>query len=220
MYWKYPGAIPGKVDTSGFTENPRGSQPFPYPSGLPVAVWHQTPDLVFTTTGLPVGIIARAEWSSPPFDLRPEFRGLFSNTTGSGSFVSRADPSAAPSARAQTGRFSGVQPIWLPKGGTGKLWVQVSGMTTRPWSTNGLRVYATEYANIVDPNDLQQVTPTEDITTEFVGRDASSIAQFIPTGAGYPVRFYRVKFRFDYTVSHSGQPGWPNPGFRLTAAYY
>jgi hypothetical protein len=69
---------------------------------------------------------------------------------------------------------------------------------------------------------LQQIETVEDITTEFIGSKPSAIVQFLPPGAGYPVRYYRVSITFQYTVdgTFAGAAGWPDNRFRLYAAYY
>lgn len=198
---KLPGTLPARVTDAGYLKNPMGAQPFPYPSNMPVAIWQQTQAwLTWGTAGLPAGVEARAVWSSPTFDLRPDLRGIM----------------VSPG----TQRNSGAVPIWLPRGGAGKLWLQVDNLDAVSWGLTGLRVTSTEFASIRDGNDLKQITDPEDITTEFVGTAECALGSFVPPGSGYPPRYYRVKVTFDFLVDSSAEPEWPNPSFRLSAAYY
>ena len=199
--YEHPGYLSSKVSDAGYLKNPMGSNPFPAPSGMPAPMWQQTQTgLAWSTTGLPAGVEAQAKWSSPVFDLRPEFRSSMA-TSG-------------------TARNTGAVPIWIPRGAAGRLWVQVDNLDNRGWGLTSLRVTSTEYANVRDPNDLRQISGQEDITTEFVGTAPTALGSFLPPGSGYPVRFWRVLLSFDFTKDLSAQPGWPDPGYRFSAAYY
>ena len=147
--------------------------------------------------------------------------------------VTRADPSGPPVARGSVVRRSGTAPVWIPRGAAGKLWFQIFGIGTQNWSERGLTVIAQEYANINNPNDMPQVTDNQDVTTEFVGSEAaalginglttrktSSILSFLPTGAGYPLRFWQVRLTFLYTVNSAALINWPDPGYSFLASYY
>jgi hypothetical protein len=198
---KMPGIFPEKVTDAGYMKNPMGADPFPYPSNMPVAIWQQTPTgLAWGTAGLPTGVYARATWASPVFDLRPDLRGIMESPG--------------------TQRRSGAVPIWIPRGGAGKLWVQVDNLDGTRWGLTGLRVTSTEYANVRDGNNLRQITDPEDITTEFVGTAQCALGSFLPPGSGYPCRYYRVVLTFDFLVDSSAEPEWPDPAYRVSAAYY
>jgi hypothetical protein len=196
-----PGILPNRVTDAGYLKNPLGSDPFPYPSNMPVAMWQQTPTFLgWSTTGLPSGVFLQATWQSPTYDLRPDLRGIMESPG--------------------TQRNTGATPIWLPRGGAGKLWVQVDNLGARNWGLTGLRVTATEFASVRDGNDLRQITDPEDITTEFVGTADCALGSFLPPGSGYPMRYYRVALKFQFLEDSSAQPGWPDPLYRLSAAYY
>lgn len=237
MMIKAPGYLPPSVSNSGYLNNPMGSQPFPAPTGMPVGCWWGSTGaqpLIFSTNGLPADIYARAEWRSPIFDLRPDFRGsMGGRSAGQAYLPNRTDPSGPPTAAGATVRRSGTAPVWINRGAAGKLWIQVFGIGAQSWSERGLRVVAQEYANVIDPNNMPQVTDNTNITTEFVGseiaatgtnglntRKTSSILTFLPTGEGYPIRFWQVRLTFLYTFNSAGQPNWPNPGYSVVAAYY
>ncbi len=195
-----PGQIPAKVTDAGYLKNPLGSLPYPAPSNMPIGVWQQTPTPLTWTVNPVAGVFLRASWRSPTYDLRPELRGVM--------------------ATAGTQRNTGATPIWIAKGAAGKLWVQVDGLDTRTWGLTGLQVTSTEFASVRDPNDLRQITDPEDITTEFVTASGCAMGSFLPPGSGYPVPFYRVLLTFNFLVDSSAVAGWPDPGYRLSAAYY
>lgn len=231
MWQRNPGVFPQKVTDAGYRNNPMGTEPFPYPSGMPASLWNAEPiSLRWVTTGLPAGIYARAEWSSPVFDLRPEFRNAgMPRGSGQGYLVAQAPSlgtNRAPDAVATVRSNTGAVPIWRPYGSAGKLWVQVSGLTAGPVVTKtgyGFEVLATEKANINDPTDLQQIAPQEDITADFVGVIPSVIPTFLPPGSGYPVRYYQVNLTFQYRQDITADGNWDGGDgniMRLTAAYY
>jgi hypothetical protein len=195
-----PGQIPAKVTDAGYLKNPLGSLPYPAPANMPIGVWQQTPTTLTWVQNPTPGVFLRAFWRSPTYDLRPELRGVM--------------------ATAGTQRNTGATPIWIAKGAAGKLWVQVDRLDTRTWGLTGLQVTSTEFASVRDPNDLQQITDPEDITTEFVTASGCAMGSFLPPGSGYPVRFYRVLLTFNFLVDSSAVAGWPDPGYRLSAAYY
>ena len=231
MYDKIPGIFPAKVTNSGYRKNPMGSEPFPYPSNMPVAIWSAEPiRLTWITVGLPAGIYAQAQWASPIFDLRPEFRNSgMPRGSGQGYLVAQAPslginrgPIATTTVRSNTG----ATPIWRPSGAAGKLWVQttnlISGLVNAQ-TGYGFIVTVVEQANVNDPTDLQQIAPPEDITSNFVGRIPSALSIFMPPGSGYPVRYYRCVITFAYRKDITAVPNWNggdgNP-MRILASYY
>jgi hypothetical protein len=231
MWHRDPRLFPQNPTDAGYRKNPMGTEPFPYPSGMPVALWNVSPiKMAWVTTGLPDGIFARCVWSTPVFDLRPSFRNAgMPKGSGQGYLVAQA-PSLSttrqPNAVATVASNTGAVPIWKPSGAGGKLWVQVTNLTSGPVAGQtgfGFQVLAKEMANINDPTDLQQIAPREDITSDFVGRIPSAIPTFLPPGSGYPVRYYRVSLTFQYrkniTVAANWSNGDGNP-MRITAAYY
>lgn len=201
MSVKLPGILPPQVTDKGYLGNPLGGLPFPGAKNMPTPMWEQTPGTIqWVTADLPPTVFLRGDWTSPIFDLRPDFRGLM-GTPG-------------------TQRNTGTQPIWLPRGVGGRLWLQVDNLEAYPWNLTTLRVTSTEFASIRDGNDLQRVTDPEDITTELVTEAPRIIGSFLPPGSGYPVRFWKVRVRFEYLSDLSVETGWPNPQFRFSATYY
>lgn len=234
MWQRNPGIFPQKVTDEGYRKNPMGTEPFPYPSGMPVALWNANPiRLSWQTAGLPAGVFARAIWSSPIFDLRPEFRNSgMPKGSGQGYLVAQApslNANRQPNAVATVRSNTGAVPIWRPNGAAGKLWVQVYNLLAAAppaiaaMTGFGFEVLAKELAHINDPTSLQQIAPLEDITSDFAGRIPSAIPTFLPPGSGYPVRYYQVQITFQYTKDITAAANWNNgdgnPMF-LTAAYY
>jgi hypothetical protein len=53
-----------------------------------------------------------------------------------------------------------------------------------------------------------------------VGTAQCALGSFLPPGSGYPPRYYRVVLTFDFLVDSSAEPEWPDPAYRVSAAYY
>lgn len=106
-------------------------------------------------------------WTSPVYDLRPEF----------GSWP---QPTAAPQNRGQV-------PIWPNKaGGKGQLFVEIAitGVTAGPTPISGLNITATTVGHPWDPNALRVVVPEQDVSMYFLASNAPRRAS--PVGApGY-----------------------------------
>jgi hypothetical protein len=181
--WRNPGYFPKKLDQSGFTENPGGVNPFPMPKNVGVGLYTGTPTrLHFTATGVTPPYVSQAPWYSPLFDLQPWFRAE------------------------QTGQQDGT-PIWRGgQGAGGRLWVDATNLS--PVFVGGsyfsqvanLRVTAVEWGHVANYKDVQPIGPEIDITSEFVGGGPTRILQFLPTGEGYPMRYYQVKLLFRYFI--------------------
>jgi len=183
-----PWPPPGRWSDRGQWNNPAGTNPFPAPQNVPLGVWSGASGVITVPNA---GVVT---WQSPIFDLRPEYRA---------SDGRRPTPSI---------------PIWKPStitgGAGGKLWVQIQNTDTV--SLLGLEVIAQEFAHISDVQQLQSVDGGEDITTEFLPTANSTVLTFVPPGAGYPVRFYRLTLSFQI-LPGSGGPGGSFPVF---SAYY
>ena len=68
MWQRNPGTFPQKTTDAGYRKDPMGSVPFPYPSGMPAAVWNVAPlRLDWVTAGLPTGVFAAADRPGRPF---------------------------------------------------------------------------------------------------------------------------------------------------------
>lgn len=162
--------------------------PFPQPQSAPVGLWEGGRSSLSWTT-LANGTI-QASWGSPLFDLRPELRSAQSGLTGG-------------------------TPIWRPMGAGGALWVQVENLLVDATATTGLVVTTTEFGHVNDPNAVTSTATESEITSEFVGGNASAVMQFLPTGQGYPIRYYRISITFGYDVVRNGPPP-----FAIAASYY
>lgn len=188
QWWENPGNFPAKYDPSGLQHNPAGTIPFPQPQSPPVGLWEGgRASLSWSLTD--EGFL-KADWQSPLFDLRPDIRAAQSGLTGG-------------------------TPIWRPMGAGGALWAQVERLLVDATATTNLLVTSTEFAHVNDPNAVASVNTDSDITSEFVGGNASAVLQFLPPGNGYPVRYYRVRLTFTYTAVRNGPPP-----FAVSASYY
>ena len=188
----YPGKAPTPLP-GGMVFNPHGTIPFPQPKNPSTGFWHsRRGPLAWSAAAAPVAghaAVRAATWSSPFFDLRPDLR-----------------------ASANHG-VRGIQ-IWRPMGVGGRLWVQLYGLTSGQ-GTNGLKVVAREYGDIIDPNNMQQILPDEDITGEVASGTPTVALDFLPPGSGYPMRYWRLELAFVTTEA--------NPAdlpISVQAAYY
>jgi hypothetical protein len=93
--------------------------------------------------------------------------------------------------------------------------MQVEHLRTDLTATTALIVIATEYGHVNDPNAVVSTTVDADITSEFVGGNESAVLQFMPTGQGYPIRYYRVRVAFSYLQQRANPPP-----FAVSASYY
>jgi hypothetical protein len=182
-----PWPPPEPFSGAGQNSNPAGTVPFPTPTKMPVGVWSGQVQMAT------VPIFTAVTIGSPIFDLRPEFR-------------------------AETGRspFPSV-PIWKPStitgGAGGKLWVQIFDTDTQPLA--GLQVRSQSFGSIQDVTQIATCEALQDVTGEMVPTAASSIMTFVPTGAGYPVRFWQLRLTF------TSLPGIGLAyAFRVHMAYY
>lgn len=195
QWWENPGAFPGaNYDPSGLRHNPAGTIPFPYPQNAPSGLWDGGQSSL-TWSNNTDGLLT-ATWQSPLFDLRPQLRAAMSGKTGG-------------------------TPIWLANGVGGKLWVQIDNIAknlplpaTNDWLQD-LQVISREYGHVNDPQAVTQMTVDADITSEFNGGADSAVLTFLPTGEGYPIRWYRVSITFTYLVARAAPPP-----FAVSAAYY
>ena len=195
-----------KLDQSGSWRNPAGTNPFPNPSDMPSPLWNGSKNPLTFRPSVDDPYTFEAEWTSPLFDLRPNFRGAQSTQNG--------------------------YPIWLPQGAGGKLFCQVSGLKPVELGpsfysqTRSLYVVAREYGHVNDSTQIRRIAPEVDITSEFSGSTADDfdrVLQFLPTGGGYPIRYYKVKVVFRYiiapgNVSLPAVDGFLSP-INITATY-
>lgn len=180
--------------------------PFPQPtvppqniatqSGVPVWVTGNQMPLTWAagptvTTGYKT-VYRQATWDTPIFDHRPDLRSL------------------------EGVRPDSAQPVWRQGYGSGgQLFIEVAGLQSTASALSGLRVYAVEYAHPTNPLQLQQITRTTNIATDYFGPGTpGTLVPFFPPGSGFPVRYWKVRLIFQYTVDHV------DPTFLLSGAYY
>ena len=180
------GAEPQAPDfRPGWSDNPDGTLPYPAPKTIGVGNWMGARTAIPwvaapTADTIATDAILTAIWRSPIFDLRPEFRGIGGNT---GSMSS--------------GVIQGTQPIWR-NGAGGKLYIQVSRLATANNSITDVVLNSIDFAAVVDPLSVEQVTMASDITGLITGpgmNGAILIAE--PPGEGQPVRFWQIRLVFD-----------------------
>lgn len=112
-------------------------------------------------------------WTSPVFDLRPEFGAW-------------PQPTASPQNRGQV-------PIWPNKAGTyGQLFVEIAITLLGAFDTlNGFNIVATTVGHPWDPNALRVVVPDQDVTMMFLSsnspRTSAAAGAGIIGAAGYYV---------------------------------
>jgi Na+/H+ antiporter NhaD/arsenite permease-like protein len=87
---------------------------------------------------------------------------------------------------------------------------------------NNLRVLAYEYVSVNNAQNVVSITPASgiDVTSSVVSQ-TSAVLTFLPTGDGYPVRFWRVKLVWQYTVIPGNQvaPAFTSP-ITINSSYY
>jgi hypothetical protein len=177
---RLPYPLPRDYDPSGPFRNPGVTNPLPAPGDIPTPCWFGGAAYIQWSVLNTPTVNLTADWSSPIFDMRPDIRGLTSNTVDNGT----------------PGHVSGV-PIWNP---SAQLWLQfenpalgVNGISAQPMQ--GLQIIIWEEAHVCDPQNLSTVSNLEgtDITSEFDTTGASAMMGFYPIGDGNPVRYYRLR---------------------------
>jgi hypothetical protein len=153
---------------------------------MPVGLWRGERVVMDNWTQNPPDderILWRVEWASPIFDLRPDLRSVSDNRTN-------------------TNSFSGV-PVW---GGNAwssgvHLWLNArvlgahAPVNDQP-DYRGLQVLTQEEAHVIDVAQITSDTPFQDVTAEFMNSGNSNMTLFSPWGLGNPMRYWRVKLRF------------------------
>lgn len=199
-----PGFNIGPVNSSVVPNYPaqsaqQGGIPGTPPVGAKVGLWEQ-PVVPLTWVNGTDPVVRTAVWSTPLFDFRPDL--------GAG---------------ASSSAYVSAQPIWSLRSG-GRLWIQIYNLTS-PLMSASLRLTYKEFGSVIYTNGLggQGTAPgfapntvdAVDITTEIAsnGRD-SVILPFVPTGDGYPVKYWRLQLTFDMLAAVD------DPPLRLMAAVY
>ena len=185
MSTQLPYPLPAEFDTSGPYRNPGQTIPSPMPTDMPVGLWRGERTTLDNWTANPVDdatVLWRVEWASPIFDMRPDLRSVSENRSN----LTR----------------SGV-PVW-----GGNTWS--SGLhlwaITRVLGANapnvgqpdlrGLEVQYQEEGHVIDVTQLQTITPLEDVTNVFTNLGNSQMIAVNPWGTGNPVRYWRMRLRF------------------------
>lgn len=196
--YRLPYPLPEKYDPSGQFRNPASTIPRPSPSDMPVGGWFGTTTPVIDWTANPSpNVLWQAVWSSPIYDLRPDLGALSDNRNNA--------------------RFSGVS-VWRAAGQNiaAQLFVQISAVQ----DFRGFQVLSQEEAHISDVTQILSVTGQQDVTAEFTSRGASSIVTYSPYGDGYPIRYWRLKLRFNILDNQDFPPAAQPPTFSIAAALY
>jgi hypothetical protein len=195
----YPAYYPAKFDLSGYNYNPQGSLPGPVPKVYTMpGIWRgSTVALQNRFTAGTAPVVRTVTWSTPIYDLRPEFKGSINTVTAQQTNV-------------------GVVPVWRQLFGVGgKLWVQLSGFDRDAFSKTGLNVTVTEFGDILDPLQVTQLSDADDVTANFTGLAPKGLACVVPPGDGYPIRYWRAAVTINYMVDNGA-----DPNIALLGAYY
>lgn len=193
-----PYPLPEKYDPAGQFRNPASTIPRPSPSDMPVGGWFGSTTAVIDWVANPqAAILWQASWSSPIYDLRPDLGALSDNRNNA--------------------RLSGVS-VWRAAGQNiaAQLFVQISGVQ----DFRGFQVVSQEEAHVSDVTQILSVTGQQDVTAEFTSRGASSVVTYSPYGDGYPIRYWRLKLKFNILDNQSFPPNVSPPTFSIAAALY
>ena len=186
MSGQLPYPLPGGWTDAGPYRNPGQTVPFPAPQDMPVGLWRGERVVVDGWTANPpddANVLWRLDWASPIFDLRPDLRSVSDN-------------------RSNTNSFSGV-PVWNANSWSSGvhlwLWTQAIG-SNAPFidqpDMRGLEVLYQEESNVIDLSQIGTTSDFQDVTAEFTNGGNSIITAYNPWGAGNPVRYWRLRLRF------------------------
>jgi hypothetical protein len=153
---------------------------------MPIGLWRGERVVVDGWTANPpddANVLWRLDWASPIYDLRPDIRSVSDN-------------------RSNTNSFSGV-PVWNANSWSSGvhlwLWTQVIG-SNAPFidqpDMRGLEVLYQEESNVIDLSQIGTTSDFQDVTAEFTNGGNSIITAYNPWGAGNPVRYWRLRLRF------------------------
>lgn len=209
MSYRLPYPLPTGYDPTGPFRNPGATNPLPAPADIPTPCWFGGGVPLYMTSTITFGssadIVLQGAWTSPIFDMRPDIRGLVSNTVDNGT----------------PGHVSAV-PIWNP---AAQLWVQFENPANaingiRATTLSGFQVLAQEEVHVCDPNNITTVSTPEDVTAQFTTTGLSSILAWYPLGDGNPVRFYRLRLVFNILANFQPVGAEVIPTMTLRPAMY
>jgi hypothetical protein len=123
------------------------------------------------------GVVRTATISSPLFDLRPDLQ------------RSNARPMTAV-------------PIYRPAGG-GYLYVQIDRIQDSAIQLNDLEIRLVEFGHIWDANRANRITSSQDVTSYLTARQESAVLAIQPQGAGYNMRFWQARLRFNVLAARA-----------------
>ena len=136
------------------------------------------------------GLIARAQWQSPVFWLRPDMGDL------------------------NTGETFNAIPLWRTGsyGGGLTLFVEIAGISSL--SSIDVTVTSQEWASAQPANQLLTIDQAQDITADVYDGGDMALLQFTPpTGGGGPILFWKVALQFDQETAGA-------PDLRIRASAY
>jgi len=167
-------SLPGNYNPTGtVTATGLASDPLSNPAFGP---WTQV-GLVANQDFIASGVVGRAIWTSPLFDLRPDLKASHSYMPN----AYRINRSAAFGAGA-------------------KLMCQTYGHDTIVGNQD-IAVYSVEYGHISEPQNIRWMQKRQEVTSDFFdnadGPEGCSILEIQPAGGSSPIRYWGVTLIFD-----------------------
>lgn len=172
-------------------ENPYGTTPAPAPNASyrPVGYWADAQPTAVKWQAGSGQVSYSGYWGTPILDLRPDTKGATSEST-----------TGAP-----MNRLSGAQ-----------LFVMISGLSSNHL---GLNVYAVPYGHPVSSRNVKQIGPAVDYTAQIATGLDTALLAFFPPNAGYPLRFWQLRLRFDW-IAAGGDLPVPLPRLSVQGGMY
>jgi len=192
-----PYPLPGKWDPSGPFRNPGGTNPLPRPANLPVTVWFGARVPLTWETINADGVLFRATWASPVFDLYPWLRGM--------------SPDSANQLAA------GANPIW--NGPSSLFRFQLNSPATNGLGgldLRGFRATYREFGHISQVTQVESIDAEQDITAQVTAAQDASVVLIQPKN----IRYYRVFTTFEVLDNFSYGGGNAGPQIAIQGAMY
>ncbi len=181
-----PYPLPSGYNAAGPYRNPGQTIPSPLPTDMPVGLWRGERISQDSWTANPPddpAIRWRLEWASPVFDMRPDLRSTSENRSNN------TGPNGVP-IWGGNAWASGVH-LWLDTQMLG----QNAPFVGQP-DYRGVEVLLTEEAHPMDLTQLTTILPFQDVTASFANAGQSNVTIYSPWGTGNPIRYWRLRLRF------------------------
>lgn len=170
--------------------DPGSSVPYPARADRPVGEWHNSDGWQQVKWAPGTSPVAYSgAWSTTTFDLRPDL----------------ATTTSIDNQAYALNRVAGAQ-----------LFVAIKGLSANHL---GLNCYITQWASPVLTEELVQVRPDEDYTAYIATGLDSALLTVFPPSSGYPVRFWRLRVRFDWIQAGGALPA-PLPPIYISGGMY